>query len=674
MPVAMGNLTQRYALDRVIGRGASGSVWVAEDLKLGRRVAIKQLDRQLAEDLDACTRFEREAWTIAQLRSPHIVQVYDSGVESGVPFIVMELLHGESLEDRLARYRDRTRMPLRVATSIIADVARGLSTSHAAGIVHRDLKPGNVFLARENRREIAKLLDFGIAAIAADAGDRSGHGILAGTPQFMSPEHFEGQPLDGHADLWSLAVMAYQLLTGRLPFVGPTLRDLRAQICGGALPAPSELVPELGPSVDRVFERALAKKADERYPSAAELAVALEELASDRSARPVTRVLFVDDEADMETLLRQRLRREVNAGRYDLFFARSADEGLKLLATCPDIDVVFADVNMPEKGPAGYNGHERHVGREGLAFLVQVPEVNPIVRVVMLSAHYENRAYVRLAMNHGAYDFLGKPIDFADLRQTIDKCAADARALRELVASHHENELLRSLIGRPASDRLVAEARAADGTVTNALQASVALLSVPRTPASPPSESAQALFARLNAHFDLFLPEVHGRQGSVYAIEGNCMVALFQGPEHSARAVDACLAAVERARMTNGLLADGAFAYVAAAVVGTGTVYEGRLGSALAGRVEHCLLGAPMEEATELKNLCAPFEILITRAVQDELSAHYRSEADSTRRMSDGTALCRVLGPRQPGADLDAIHAGETTTSVPLAGSETTAG
>jgi serine/threonine protein kinase len=163
----MPTIEGRYALEREIGRGATGSVWTAYDGQLGRRVAIKLLRVDCLEYPAARSRFEHEAWTIAQFRSPHIVQVHDSGAQDGQPFIVMELLEGESLEARLHRH---PRLPLPIVAGIVVEVAKALALSHQAGIIHRDLKPANIFLAREHGREVVKLLDFGIATLVAGNG------------------------------------------------------------------------------------------------------------------------------------------------------------------------------------------------------------------------------------------------------------------------------------------------------------------------------------------------------------------------------------------------------------------------------------------------------------------------------------------------------------------------
>jgi eukaryotic-like serine/threonine-protein kinase len=624
----MGLLTGRYALDRVIGRGASGTVWVAEDLQLGRRVAVKQLDSALAADSEACARFEREAWTIAQLRSPHIVQVFDSGFDAGIPFIVMELLHGESLEERLTRYRPPDRLPTRVAARIVAELARGLTVSHDAGIVHRDLKPANVFLARESGREVAKLLDFGVAWLPA-ASSQSTPDAIVGTPQFMSPEHFDGGRLDRTADVWSLAVVAYQLVTGELPFTGNTLQELRERIRSSSFTPPSTLHPGLDVRLDPVFQRAFEPDPSARTATAAELAVMLEQVAADASTQPVARVLFVDDLVDLESLVRQWFRREVKAGKYELWFAHSGQQGLDLLAA-HDLDVVITDINMP--------------GMDGLTFLAKVPDINPLVRVVMLSA-YNDMTNIRTAMNRGAFDFLCKPIDFADLRHTIEKCAAHTRSIRQLLDFHEENEILRALVGRSDAERLVAEVRAADGALPQIFEGSVAFIRVIDPTIGAGDDAPRALFARISSHFELFVPEVHDRRGAVHRFVDDSLMAVFEGPDHLYRAVDACLAILERVRVANAAASDAA-QYGVAFGLAAGHLLTGGVGSPALGRFERSVLGPAVTRAARLKDLARPLELLASAELESVLVSRYRCELHERAEVatSERTPVCHLIG------------------------------
>ncbi|MBI4704702.1 MAG: protein kinase [Deltaproteobacteria bacterium] len=266
----------RYRLERELARGGMGSVWAGHDQKLRRPVAIKLMRPEAwVSSPDARARFEREAMAVAQLQCPHVVQIYDYGVERSTPLIVMELLEGEDLRQRLQR---RRRLTLDATAAIMGQAAKALSEAHAAGIVHRDLKPGNLFLARGRHDEVVKVLDFGVAKadLAADhAKEDTKQGAILGTPQYMSPEQARGAAnIDHRADLWSLGVIVYQCLTGRLPFLGESAADVIVKICTEPAPPPSSIVPDLPPDVDAFFHKALARAPHERFGSAREMAAA----------------------------------------------------------------------------------------------------------------------------------------------------------------------------------------------------------------------------------------------------------------------------------------------------------------------------------------------------------------------------------------------------------------
>ena len=238
-------LAGKYRLLSQIGRGGMGAVWKAEHLDLRAPVAIKLMDPTLAAGLEASRRFLREAQSAAALRSPHVVQILDYGVDEAtrIPFIAMELMEGESLAARLQRVQ---RLSPAEAARIVTHVARALTRAHEAGIVHRDLKPDNIFLVRNEDEEIAKVLDFGIAKSTAPT--LAGHpatqtGSVLGTPYYMSPEQISGsRQVDYRTDLWAVAVIAYECLSGRRPFQESTLGGLAIQICTRRPPLASSFV------------------------------------------------------------------------------------------------------------------------------------------------------------------------------------------------------------------------------------------------------------------------------------------------------------------------------------------------------------------------------------------------------------------------------------------------
>jgi eukaryotic-like serine/threonine-protein kinase len=266
-------LSGKYRLERELGRGGMGSVWLAQHLTLRSPVAIKLIDPAIATNTEALSRFLREAQAAASLRSPHVVQILDHGVDEGVPFIVMELLDGESLAARLERQR---RLSPHETAQLLTQVARAMTKAHEAGIVHRDLKPDNIFIVRNDEEEMAKVLDFGVAKSqthglgAISSATRTGS--VLGTPYYMSPEQAEGSKLVDHrTDIWAMGVIAWECLVGARPFEAETLGGLLLAICAREMPTPSRMgaVPA---GFDAWFVRACSRDVNHRFVTAKEAA------------------------------------------------------------------------------------------------------------------------------------------------------------------------------------------------------------------------------------------------------------------------------------------------------------------------------------------------------------------------------------------------------------------
>jgi serine/threonine-protein kinase len=282
-------IADRYELVKQLGKGGMGAVWRAQHLGLKSPVAIKLIDPGIANSQDALGRFMREAQAAAALRSPHVVQTFDYGIFEGTPYIAMELLEGESLAQRLERVRA---LSAEETARIITHIARAMARAHEAGIVHRDLKPDNVFLIRNEEEEIAKVLDFGIAKATGtgtghlDSASQTRTGAILGTPYYMSPEQAEGnRRVDHRTDLWSMAVIACECVTGRRPFDSDALGDLILQICMKPIAKPSSF-GKVPAGFDNWFERATQRDPEKRFQSARELAETLRALAGvERSSR-----------------------------------------------------------------------------------------------------------------------------------------------------------------------------------------------------------------------------------------------------------------------------------------------------------------------------------------------------------------------------------------------------
>jgi eukaryotic-like serine/threonine-protein kinase len=271
----------KYRLDQALARGGMGSLWIAFDRRLRRKVAIKFINSMSAPLDEASLRFEREAQAAAQIRSPHVIQTYDYGIDRGHAYIVMELLEGEDLGARLLREK---RLPIGAVSRVLGQIAKGLDEVHAAGIVHRDLKPGNVFIAQVAGEEMIKLIDFGVARADVGDGRRVTGGAIVGTIKYMAPEQALGdEALDHRADLWSLAVIAYRLLTGQYPFQGSTPDEVVLAIRQDPVKPPSAHVAGLAAGVDAFFKRAFARAPDQRFQTAGQMASSFMAFATARN-------------------------------------------------------------------------------------------------------------------------------------------------------------------------------------------------------------------------------------------------------------------------------------------------------------------------------------------------------------------------------------------------------
>ena len=263
-----------------------GSVWKAQHVELSTPAAVKLIDPLMADSDEALVRFKREAQAAATLRSPHVVQVLDYGVDQGTPFIAMELLDGESLAERLKRVG---RLTPEMTATVMTHTARAVSKAHEIGVVHRDLKPDNIFIVCEDDRDICKVLDFGIAKQTAEGfgttnTPQTQTGAMLGTPFYMSPEQASGKrQVDHRADIWAMAVIAYECLVGRRPFEEQTLGGLLLAICTEDSPVPSQHGP-VPDGFDRWFARGVAKDPQLRFQSAREAALELSSLCTPGAA------------------------------------------------------------------------------------------------------------------------------------------------------------------------------------------------------------------------------------------------------------------------------------------------------------------------------------------------------------------------------------------------------
>src|ERR1041385_2548070 len=302
----------RYKILEKLGSGGMGDVYLAEDMKLGRKVALKLLAQELTQNRDRLSRFDQEAFAASGLNHPNILTIYELGDEGGRHFIATEYIEGQTLRKRL----QTTPMDIVEVLDVAIQIAGALEEAHAASIIHRDIKPENVMIRRNGH---VKVLDFGLAKLMerpepeqADteavtrALVQTDAGMVLGTSQYMSPEQARGKPVDARTDIWSLGVVMYEMATGRPPFHGETKTDVIVAIARNEPPPIARFAPNAPPEFEWIVLKALRKDVDERYQT-------IKELESD--------VKKLKQRIEFET----ELERSMAPQRYLSAFAKMAD-------------------------------------------------------------------------------------------------------------------------------------------------------------------------------------------------------------------------------------------------------------------------------------------------------------------------------------------------------------
>jgi len=279
-----------YEILSPLGAGGMGEVYRARDTRLGRDVALKILPESFARDQERLRRFEQEARAVAALNHPNIVAIYDVGQSNGSPFLVSELLEGESLRGVI----ERGPMPQRKATEFAVQVTQGLAAAHEKGIIHRDLKPENLFATRDGR---AKILDFGLAKLARGSGGASdadsvtlasshtAPGVVMGTASYMAPEQVRGEATDARTDIFALGSVLFEMLSGQRAFQRDTPAETMTAVLKEDPPEFSDAARPVSPALERIVRRCLEKDPGHRFQSAKDLSFALSTLSgSDASS------------------------------------------------------------------------------------------------------------------------------------------------------------------------------------------------------------------------------------------------------------------------------------------------------------------------------------------------------------------------------------------------------
>ncbi len=396
----------QYRILSKLGEGGMGEVFLAEDSRLRRKVALKVLLPEVAQDPDRLARFLLEARAASALSHPNAAHIYEVGESNGSHYLAMEYIEGETLESRLSGEP----LPLAEIISIGSQVAEALEAAHARGIVHRDIKPANLMIGARGH---VTVLDFGLAKFLPESADvtsassqiatqfMTSGGVVMGTVAYMSPEQALGRAVDPRTDLFSLGVVIYRMATGRLPFAGGTPQETLARILEGRVDAMARLNYELPEAFESIVRKCLDKDRDRRYQSARELQIDLQNLTrsqEERRAAGPLRAVIVDDEELARGLLREYLR---GAGGVEVI-AECANgfEAVKAVAEHKP-DLVFLDVQMPKLD-----------GFEVLEL------IDSSVSVIFVTAYDQ---YAMKAFDANAVDYLLKPFSADRFKKALER-------------------------------------------------------------------------------------------------------------------------------------------------------------------------------------------------------------------------------------------------------------
>jgi two-component system, LytTR family, response regulator len=401
-PLAPGSNVAHYRVVSRLGQGGMGAVYLADDTRLGRRVALKVLPANVASDPDRMNRFVQEAKLASALTHPNVAYIYEIGEDDGLRFLAMEYVEGDPLSVRMGRGL----LALAELLSVGIQVADALDDAHSKGIVHRDIKPSNLMLTPRGH---IKVLDFGLAKLETPNRDdtqvMTTAGVVMGTVAYMSPEQALGRDVDHRTDLFSLGVVLYEMATARLPFPGATASETMARILSSQPDAIARFNYDVPEGLERVVRKCLEKDRERRYQSARELVVDLKNLERDSSGAGVAvtergklSAVLVDDEELARALLREYI-----GSSPDIEILAECANGFEAVKAISEKkpDLVFLDVQMPKLD-----------GFEVLEL------IGPDVAVIFVTAYDQ---YAMRAFDEHAVDYLLKPFSLDRFQKALER-------------------------------------------------------------------------------------------------------------------------------------------------------------------------------------------------------------------------------------------------------------
>jgi adenylate cyclase len=336
----------------------------------------------------------------------------------------------------------------------------------------------------------------------------------------------------------------------------------------------------------------------------------------------MTKILVADDEADLEVLIKQKFRQKIRDQKYEFLFAINGADALDKIQQHPDVEIVLSDINMPEM--------------DGLTLLTKLGEASPLIKTVMVSA-YGDMDNIRVAMNRGAFDFVTKPVNFEDLELTMEKTIRHVKLLKETLKAIKENNILKMYVDENVLNFMGSREYEASLMANETVEASVAFIDICSFTAISEKEKADTVVALLNRYFDLMVKEIIAQNGIVDKFIGDCVMAVFKGPYHLDRAIDACLAIRNKIETLTGTDNIG-FSPKVSVGINSGEMISGNIGSATLKRLDYTVIGDSVNTAQRLQSAASVGQILINEACYEKVKQSFNCKKIGTASLKNKSA------------------------------------